>query len=316
MALYFPVATEFANPPIAAIFSKDIPRSLVTAYPFVLGHKSPKVLAYYMAKTSSKAMILDSGIYTLYKDMMQGGKVDEKFLDGYIKKYLGLIKSIGWKHPFVEIDCQNIIPGRLVDKYRKIIEDAGYADQSIFVWHTGDGPDNFSEICRKYKRISIGAREFVAKGLKVDNFIQILRRDAEYVNKCHVHCLGTSTDVVTCRPDNFSFDTSSWNTVAVFGETKAGNQSVSYKKGKLTAPPYIMERVKKNMDHMIEVYRKHPEYTAGSKVRWQYIAQMAAALYLTVDYFESIRKKTPFTDSSVVDPLDYPKIRKEKHAGR
>jgi hypothetical protein len=297
------------------IFSKDVTHALVTGFPWVMGEKPVSSLRYLIRTTSCKFMILDSGVYSLYLKDEQGElKLDAAFLERYTDRYIKLIKAVGWNGAVVEVDSQNLgeFGPQVLPVLRKKFADAGLADQTLHVWHLSDGVPAFRDMLKKYKRIALSGRmlsqtEFGLSGLKT-----LLRSNRDLIPGHHIHLLGSVNNFSATLPDNFTADSSNWGAIGIHGHTDAGPHRIEYRRGKLTCPKHILDRVQANMSHMVNVYKSHPEHKPGRMVRRNYLTYMAAGLYLNTDYFSAVRKRNPGSDLSVIDPIEYqPKV---KHA--
>lgn len=316
MALYFPVACEHINPPITAVFSQfAVHRSLLTAYPFILQEKSVKVFQYYN-RVVPGFKIMDSGIYTLMKDRKQGQSMTSKYLIDYTHRYIHFIKSMNFKFPIVEMDVQHFNP-KVLETLRQMFMDAGLAEQTIFVWHLEDGPDKFDWMVRNYKRVAISKADLLRLSSAKAAYESLLRRNgnAEHLTKCHLHLLGSAlpSDLIR-HGDNVSGDTSSWHSLALFGETRLGGRIVAtYRQNKLLAPKDILERVDAAMSEMCRVYAGHPEYRTGTRIRRSYIRVLATSLAIYIDFYERLRRKSTKSLLEVVDPLDYFRLYEEKN---
>ena len=142
----------------------------------------------------------------------------------------------------------------------------------------------------------------------------MMTRYSKEVATKHIHCLGTNRMGAQDMPDNFSFDTTSWASIALYGLTDAGLNTMSFRDGKRIVQPHIHKEVLEHMDDMLNIARRHPEYKPGAKIRRNYITMMSCGLRSTVLHYESVRRKTPNTDMKIVDPLDYAMKQGKKNA--
>jgi hypothetical protein len=251
-------------------------------------------------------MILDSGVYSLVKDMHQDRGVTPDFLYNYAKKYIELIKRIKWPGIIIEVDTHTIIPDLpLLTRVRGLFEDSGLVHKTLFAWHIPEGIKGFEKLLEKYPRIAIAPRELFNHSRDNTVFQRMMTRYRKEVATKHIHCLGTNRMGAQSMPDNFSFDTTSWASISLYGMTDAGFNTMSFRDGKRIVQPHIHREVLEHMDAMLNICRRHPEYKLGAKIRRNYITMMSCGLRSTVLHYESIRRKTPDTDITVVDPLSY-----------
>jgi len=305
--LWYPVCVEHMNAPSVAAISEFAPRTLFTAYPFIFENKNLDSFKFIRSRMGKRHVLMDSGIYTLYRDSWKGTKRNKKMLLRSCEKYINMILDTGYKHPFIEFDVHYFIKngGKEVWDFRNMFIDAGLQDQTLFVWHLPEGHRAFRELCERFPRVSASTREFQARKIPLTAFTALLKTASDLLPEKHIHCLGTTNNRVTCQPDNFSSDTSSWNSLVLYGETKAGKVTLRFKGGKLYGPKTILDSVDKHLDRMIRTYRAHPFTKPRAKIRVEYLRALGAALYIHVNHMESLRKKTPNTDMSIVDPIEY-----------
>jgi hypothetical protein len=315
MAIYAPAVSEHANPVVSPCFSWGVTHSLITAYPFVVGIKPLSTLEYFLRNTSAKIIILDSGIYSLIKDNYQGVSVDRDYLLEYAKRYVKMIKAIKWPSLVIEVDSHTILPDLdLLARIRGLFDDAGLADSTLFTWHAVEKTEGLVKLLKTRKRVAIAPREIY--NITNDNtvFGRLVTRYKDLFYARHIHCLGTNRMGVQDLPDNFSFDTTSWASIAMYGLTDAGFNTMSFRGGKRIVQPHIHKEVLEHMDDMLNISRRHPEYKPGAKIRRNYITMMSCGLRSTVLHYESVRRKTPSTDMTIVDPLDYAIRQGKEHA--
>jgi hypothetical protein len=303
---------EHVNAPQTALFSCEATHALVTAYPFVMGERSLDVLRYFLKTTSCKFLILDSGIFTLMRDFAQGKTISPKFIKTYTERYIKMVKALNWPGVLVEVDC-HVFPES--EKYdleglRKMFADAGLADKTVHVWHIPDGAGAFKDMLQRFKRVSMWAREWAQSEYGIKGLEKQMHAARGLTSSRHIHMLGSVNAYTATLPDNVTADSSNWAAIGIHGHTDAGPHRIEYRRGKLTCPAHILERVKACMPRMVEVYKGHPEYKRGTPIRYQYLTYMAAGLYLNLDYFHATRKRNPGSDLSVIDPLDYKPKRK------
>lgn len=310
MTLWLPVAAEHCNPPVTAVFSQFArERSLLTAYPFITGASPVQTFIYYNQVVPG-FKVLDSGLFTLTKEMLQDKVFTKKDIVEYTHKYIYMVKKLGFKHPIVEVDCHVLYAfGGLkwLPSIRKMFTDAGLEDQTIFVWHNIEGQDAFDRMCKRYKRVSISKVELTEIGMPVEDYRMMLHRNKDRLRERHLHMLGEGSPSELVRHgDNFTSDSSSWNSIMLFGDCIVGGKKLaSYRNKKLQAPEYVLDMISDKMSDMVNVYRHHPSYKRGSRVRTSYMRVLATGLILYVKHFDSLRLKT--LDSfpgKVSDPME------------
>lgn len=313
--IWLPVLTENCNAPTTCVFAQFAKRYLLSAYQFIMGERDIELFHFVNHVTRGKFRIIDSGIYTIYKDLWQG-KFDNIELTDHIKdythKYMELLSKAKVTDPFIEVDSQNITAPDDIWELREIIRSYGFEKQVIYVWHLDDGMEAFERLIKdpKVHRISISGREWQERGVPIENWLKIENKyKDDFVGK-HVHVLGTTNPKLYSHcADSHSCDTSSWNAMLLYGEAKVNGQLLAkWKNKKLYAPPKIIERIEEHLDDMRAMYVRHPHYCPSrnrSGVRMEYMRASAVALLAHIEYYDSLRVKSPNTDMSLHDPIDY-----------
>lgn len=159
-----------------------------------------------------KGFLLDSGAYTF----MQNAK-ERVVWEEYIEKYADFINRNN-VDLFFELDIDSVVGYDKVREYRKRLERL-VGKQSIPVWHTNRGQDEFTKMSQEYPYVAIGglvgtgATEYARKYWKAFPwFIQTAHK-----NNAKIHALGfTSLDGI--RKYHFdSVDSTAWTTGNRFG---------------------------------------------------------------------------------------------------
>lgn len=160
---------------------------------------------YEMPKIA-KSFMLDSGAFTFLN------KKEKKDFNSYIDKYADFINA----HKidlFFELDVDSIEGYKQVLKYRHLLE-AKTGKQVIPAWHLSRGKQNFIDMCKEYKYVSIGG--IVTKEIKPSLPFFHFLTDIAHTYGAKIHALGfTPRNIDDYRFD--SSDSTSWGNGNRFG---------------------------------------------------------------------------------------------------
>lgn len=307
--IFYPVLTENLNPPVSALMLELTERCLITAYPFAVQEKPIATLKWFAKNYGKRHVIFDSGLFTLVKEANKrnGGKpMPQSYYDRYFENYKRVLEHVPDHWLVIELDV-HVMDGIKVEHYRKWFEKNGWADRTMHVWHTSEGYKAFKTYFERFKRIGCSQRELSFYGVDPQILHKMLKLCRPWDGH-HVHLLGTAEEEFIHRyPDAFSCDASSWNSVALFGETRVGYQSARHchQTGKVKSTPSVEKKVVDIMPRLMSRYREHPEYRAKTAVRVNYLRQLASGLLVFTDYTERVRRNSPGYRAGISDPIEY-----------
>lgn len=164
--------------------------------------------------------MLDSGAFTfrMAAKNQKGGNVDwEKYADAYadfVKEYDVRL--------FFELDIDNIMGYDYVLRLRDRIE-ARAERQSIPVWHTNRGKQDFIDMCRRYDYVAIGGLAGANSVHRIDEkyFPWFIRTAHE--NGTKIHGLGYTKTKNLAVYHWDSVDSTTWTNAGRFGEVHRFN---------------------------------------------------------------------------------------------
>lgn len=308
--IVYPVLTEHANAPACAVFLALADRALVTAYPFVIGERHPRDLMWFARHFGDRPVVLDSGLYTLMRDVSKGNRPDEAYCRRFFGNLLTIMQNVPQHWVLVELDL-HILDGMqdTVDDFRRVYVERGLVDRVVHVWHLVDGVAKLPGYWDTYKRVSCSYRELSFFGDDPREFSRNLRASSNHWRGCHTHMLGTANlDLVESFNDSFSCDATSWNAIVLYGETKVRGKWVRWDakaKRLVTNVPGLIDRVEHTMPEMIDWYKRHPDYKTGQHVRRNYVRQLAAGFLLYTGVAESARRAGRGYKAGIQDPIVY-----------
>lgn len=297
----YPVLTEHMNEPSAAVFIALSTRALVTSYPFCLKMRSLKTLKWFARQYGDRSVILDSGLFTFFKDA-GSGRFTKAWCDSYFANYKRVIEVVPAHWIPIELDVH--VLDIAVQTYRDWYKESA-PDRVLHVWHPRDSVAAIRDYYANFRRVAFSAGASNPDAEKMLAFVKkshALRK----TNKVHTHLLACAGDrFIRTLDDSFSGDASTWNSASLYGSFKNGYNSITYKNGKLTMPGWIEETIHKAMPRMIDLYKSHPEHGGKRAVRVEYIRQMAAGLLAFQDHKDRVRKLHPSYRPGVIEPMDF-----------
>ena len=136
---------------------------------------------------SSDDVLLDSGAFSFMNKSKKTESFNEQNLRVYIEDYIQFVNRYNIKK-FFEMDLDCVIGYEKVKEVRKYIEQKTQK-QVIPVWHITRGIDEFHNMCKQYRYVSIGG--IASKEIKVkDHYILFDLCDIAHKYGCTVHGLG------------------------------------------------------------------------------------------------------------------------------
>lgn len=279
---YFPAVIERCTPAATAAFILT-DNILLTAHPFIVGEKKLNNLKYFLEVHGDKKIIMDSGVYSLLK---KDGYFTEDVLIAYTHKYLELIEHLKFTHPYVEVDSQYI--EEKIGTYKKLREIYPNPDQVIFTWHSCEIQEDLIELAKTYKRIAFSPKDIkvhlkaLGKTKKYKTAVRGLANVIRpYVQKKHVHILGSVLPELADLPDNWTCDSASYGSTLFWDFIFRGNQWRIDVRGKKRKDWIVPRAVKNKVDPLIpkmqEIYKNHPEY--GKRVKSDRIDHLLMLAY-------------------------------------
>lgn len=167
-------------------------------------NKTERLLPYY------GDFLLDSGAFTF---MMNSKKTNVNW-DEYIEKYADFIKR-NKVEKFFELDIDSIVGYEKVLEYRKKLEQLT-GRQSIPVWHSNRGIQDFINACQNYPYVALGGIVGKEWSSRAEKYIPWFIKTA-HTNGAKIHGLGY-TRLTKLKKYHFdSVDSTSWTTGNRFG---------------------------------------------------------------------------------------------------
>lgn len=169
-------------------------------------------ISSFLEKLSGKNIIIDSGAHTFHN---QKAQADYKV---YVENYINyLINNPYWSN-YVELDIDNIIGLKNVEKIRKKLE-SEVTIPPIPVWHKERGWDYWEKMCENYQYVGFSGftagnqKESEVSEKMIPKFLQVAKD-----NKAKVHGFGLTRCNLLKKYHFDSVDSSSWTYASKMNE--------------------------------------------------------------------------------------------------
>ena len=222
--------------------------------------------SFYSLKNWEKPFInqfgkfmLDSGAFTfrVAGKSNKGGKIDwERYADAYAD----FVREFDIKL-FFELDIDNITGYDYVLKLRDRIE-ARANRQSIPVWHTNRGKQDFLDMCKRYSYVAIGGIVGASSVHRIDEKYFPWFIKTAHENGARIHGLGYTNTKKLAIYHWDSVDSTSWTSAGRYGQLHffyrySINQVSSKEKGKKVR---VLRSYKDAMWHNFKEWIKFQKY--------------------------------------------------------
>jgi len=167
--------------------------------------------------------MLDSGAFTFRMAMKAGKQKGEIDWLKYADAYADFVRDYNIRY-FFELDIDNITGYEYVKMLRNRIEERAQR-QSIPVWHTNRGKQDFIDMCKRYDYVAIGGLAGANSVHRIDDkyFPWFIR--TAHKNGARIHGLGYTKTKMLAVYHWDSVDSTTWTNAGRFGEVHRFNGS-------------------------------------------------------------------------------------------
>ena len=149
---------------------------------------------------SCKHFLLDSGAFTFKESFNKGKKLHNVDFNTYLDRYASFVKENGIDD-FFELDVDVVLGYKEVRKMREKLE-SKVGRQCVPVWHLSRGKQDFIDMCKEYKYVSMGGLRFEIGVYRHKYLPWFIDKAHEY--GCRIHGLGFTA---SGKFDEIRFDT-------------------------------------------------------------------------------------------------------------